>query len=652
MREVVIAGRRRDAKRLIAALQEAGVVHLRPIPAEGPVRSGVLDPEDAERKRRLERLLARVDSTLGELAPLPTASEEPPTPERWEDYVEEAAQAVQRVSAERSALRSDLEAATSYGKAAGVIAALSHGLDRSPRLAALAVVVDDAAALSALEAGLAKALPSRYLVAQAPLADRQLALILTMRADREAARGVLLQLRTGELRLPTSLEELGWSEAAKRFSELQANGFSRLQALESELRRLAKLYSGQLLSLQAALRDAVAIYDVQSQVGMGRYSLFLRGYLPANSEARLREVLRPMEDLIDLRLADPDLHAAKEIPVKLTNNRYARNFELLLAISAPPRYDTFDPTWIIAAFFPFFFGFVIADIGFGLLFLWLALSLRARSRSGKGLDLGFMGIDLGPGLLGQVAYILTTMSVWTLVFGCLTGEIFGSLGEHLRIFHLPGHPGLIPILFPRLQSNLITTAVLISIAFGIVQVLWAWGLRAQLSLKHGERQHFFEAAGMFGGLVGLILYAYGFLTHAATPLTNDVMLLGFLVFVIGLAATRAAMMVFELISNGGYIISYVRLFAVGLASAILAKLATDLGWGIYQQWGLIGAILGIVIAFIVQAAALTLTIIGHVLQPLRLHYVEFLSPTGFYDNTGPRYAPFRRLARTEHPEGL
>ena len=52
----------------------------------------------------------------------------------------------------------------------------------------------------------------------------------------------------------------------------------------------------------------------------------------------------------------------------------------------------------------------------------------------------------------------------------------------------------------------------------------------------------------------------------------------------GMVLARMPLMVAELPTQGGHILSFIRLYAVGLASAILANLATDMGFALYHQW--------------------------------------------------------------------
>ena len=148
---------------------------------------------------------------------------------------------------------------------------------------------------------------------------------------------------------------------------------------------------------------------------------------------------------------------------------------------------------------------------------------------------------------------------------------------------------------------------------------------------------------MIGGLVGLIVFATFYLTTGVNTFALVVLGLGLAVFLLGMVLSRVFLMLIELASNAGNILSYLRLFAVGLSAALVANLATDLGFAIGHTLPVIGPILGIIVGLAVHIIAITLTIIGHTLQPLRLNYVEFFKNFGFYDESGRPYQPFRLL---------
>ena len=99
------------------------------------------------------------------------------------------------------------------------------------------------------------------------------------------------------------------------------------------------------------------------------------------------------------------------------------------------------------------------------------------------------------------------------------------------------------------------------------------------------------------------------------------------------------MWVMEAVSTFGNIISYARIFAVGIASLALAIVANTLGSR--HPGGYVFFVMGILIGAVAHVMFFGLTIIGHILQPARLFWVEFFSKFKYYQDTGHPYRPFR-----------
>jgi len=296
---------------------------------------------------------------------------------------------------------------------------------------------------------------------------------------------------------------------------------------------------------------------------------------------------------------------------------------------------------VLAVFFPFWFGMIVGDIGYGLLFWLLARFLAGYAKRGEPLVLDLFGMKLSPATLENAVRILKPMVFWTIVFGVLYGEFFGNFLEHLGVFYVPGHgEGLFRILIPRTLGTTAGALILVSILFGVFMVLYGLGIRAWLGLRHHHMRHFWEAVGYIGGLIGLIALAYGFLTGASSPLLNLVVYAGFAVLLLGAVLARMPLMIAELPTQGGHMLSYVRIYAVGVTGAIMANLSTDLGFVIAEKLGLLGVLLGLVVGLAVHGLVLALTTIGHLLQPVRLIWVEFFTKFGFYDESGRPYRPF------------
>jgi V/A-type H+-transporting ATPase subunit I len=107
------------------------------------------------------------------------------------------------------------------------------------------------------------------------------------------------------------------------------------------------------------------------------------------------------------------------------------------------------------------------------------------------------------------------------------------------------------------------------------------------------------------------------------------------------------LMIAELPTQGGHILSYIRIYAVGLASAILADLTTNMGFSLYHLLGIaglvIGALAGLLMGLLMHALLIALLTVGHVLQPIRLIWVEFFTKFDFYTISGRPYRPFKSI---------
>ncbi|WP_457630928.1 V-type ATPase 116kDa subunit family protein, partial [Oceanithermus sp.] len=338
-------------------------------------------------------------------------------------------------------------------------------------------------------------------------------------------------------------------------------------------------------------------------------------------------------------------HEADRVPVTLDNPPAVRPFQMLIEFLNIPKYGTWDPTWVVAVFFPFWFGMVVGDIGYALLFVLLSRYLSGLVKQNKPLVIDFFGINMKPAVTRDLVHVLNWMIFWAVAWGLVYGEFFGNFLEHLGVFYVPGHEsGLIPITIPR--ADTVKTAglmIIIAVAFGIIQVFHGLGVRAWLGWRHGHMKHFWEAVGYMGGLLGLIIFSYEFLTGAGGGLLNGLMYAGFIVFLLGIVMSRVILMIAELPTQGGHILSYIRIYAVGVAGAIMANLATDIGFSMADKLGLIGILLGLVAALFTHFAILALTLMGHILQPIRLIWVEFFTKFGFYEESGRPYRPFKSV---------
>ena len=562
---------------------------------------------------------------------------------RASSYEHRAAALVEK----REKLKDELQLIDQYKEVVVHLADSLHGLDKSPRLAVMPFLVESQDDLAKSAEELNTALADRYLLVAAPLGKLIAAVIITLKREAEVARGILAHEGLRELPRVGEYARMDLTGMAARLTARSQSVPQELTAVAGEMDQLRQEAGPQLQSLWLRATDEAGRLHALRAMGAGHYGFALCGWVPVSLKPRVTEVLDHLGDKV-LYTFEPaqEHHEPERIPVLLENPAWVKPFESLITFLSTPRYDGWDPTWITATLFPFWVGMVVGDIGYGLVFAGLAWYLHSLVRRNQPLRLEFFKIRLAPDSVAQMVRILTPMIVWTILWGLVYGEFFGNLFQRLGIFGTESHPGLIPTLIPRTETAATATMlILVSIGFGVLQVLYGFFLKARLSRRHGDRRHFWEGSGYIGGVAALVLFSYGFMT-GAFPLWLLILTLGGCgLFVAGMVRAQMPLMIAELPTQGGHILSYIRLYAVGLASAILANLATDLGFTLYHQWGaaglVAGVLIGLLVGFLMHAFLLVMLTLSHVLQPIRLLWVEFFTKFDFYSLTGQPFRPFK-----------
>ncbi len=655
MDQLLIVGSKSIAQELLVSLQSLGVVQIDPLePAEGQALARLkLRGEERLTKERWDAVVAQTESLIDMLGlkGRATGTAKSGVPEKLEDIetlLQGVGAQVEGLVAERSEIADELDLIDLYHKVFRELAPGLAQLEGSRYLAGVSFIVS-VDAFEATKAALEEALDSQVVLSVKPLesGSRELVVIAAVYKDDIAKlRAALGRLGTAELKLPERYADLGVAKAVHVMEERSQALPKRQKAIEEELAQLAGQHAAKLSALEQVALNQQARFHALEEMAEGRYSFALQGWVPSADSAKVVTALKKQfgERLI-IEAVEADPHHAENVPVKLENASWVKPFEGLLALFAPPKYGSFDPSWTLAVFFPLFFGLVVGDIAFGLMFLMLGLWMRARGKNGKPLSLGPLGIVIPPAALVPIGIVVNWTAVWTIVFGFVYGEFFGNFLEKWPkgqpIFSPAtesGH-GLIPILLFRVEE--FTPLLLLTIGFGVLQVLGGWAIRAYYGYIHKDKKHLWEGIGMFSGLLAVVIFAYAFLTNNLNTPVLVISGIGLLIFLVSVVLSGVVLMLVELISNSGNILSYLRLFAVGLSAALIANLVTDLGFALGGIAPVIGPLLGIVIALLVHLIALVLTIIGHTLQPLRLQYVEFFTKFGFYDENGRPYQPFR-----------
>ena len=402
---------------------------------------------------------------------------------------------------EKERLREELDLIVHYRAVVEYLAKTLQGIDESRWLAVLPFLAERAEDLTVLEQELASELDGRFLLVQGRLNDLLAAVIIVLKRDAEDAKGALSHQGLGELPRPEKYAGMSMSMMAAEFAERSRRIPETLAGLQAEMDRELHKSESELKSLWNRAKDESARLLAFREMGAVRYGFALFGWVPKRLKQPVEAVMgRFGSRIVSVFEPAETRREAGRVPVLLENAGWIKNFEPLITFLNTPRYDSWDPTWVVAVYFPLWFGMIVGDIGYAAVFAGVSLYLYSYVRRKRTLAVDFFKMRLAPEKVAQVVRASKPMILWTLIWGLLYGECFGDFLQQLGVFGTARHPGWIPILIPRTDTVATAdTLLLFSIGFGVYQVLYGFYRKAMRTHRNGEKAHFWEASGYFGG---------------------------------------------------------------------------------------------------------------------------------------------------------
>ena len=334
-----------------------------------------------------------------------------------------------------------------------------------------------------------------------------------------------------------------------------------------------------------------------------------------------------------------------ETPVKLKNNRFARLFEMIGGLYALPKYGTLDMTPFFAPFYMLFFAICLNDAGYGAILLAAGIALAVKG--GKGLR--------------QAAYLTMVCGGATTLFGLYTGSLFG-----LSIPQLMGYENMAdcPIPFLDFQGKFFTW----SLALGVFQILV--GMLLDIVFK----ARYFGITTVFAKLGWFIVLLSACLAGGLQMLDPSWVIPGFTTsstaFYVAIGVGALFMFLLNNVKRNPVVnvasglwdtynnltgllsdvLSYIRLFAIGLSGGVLAQVFNSLAMGLtgldagIEQFG-VGTVFQILgasaILLVGHGINLFMSAISSFVHPMRLTFVEFYKNAGF-EMTNRSFNPLKR----------
>ena len=314
-------------------------------------------------------------------------------------------------------------------------------------------------------------------------------------------------------------------------------------------------------------------------------------------------------------------------PIKFNNNKFVKMFEILTDMYGRPAYDGFDPTPFIAVFFLLFFAFCMGDAGYGLVLVLLGLLLRKSAK------------DLAP--------LVITLGAATVVIGFLFHNFFS-----IDISQWPLFAPIQGVFIPAQIAGNDATMIL-ALAVGILHICLAMVVKS----VNAVRTNGFAASL---GTLGWTLLVVGGVTVAAVSLAGVLDATLTRCIVIGLGVVSAlGIFIFndpkrnKLANVGmglwdtynmitglmGDVLSYLRLYALGLAGSMLGMAFNDMGKMVLGDGS--NALLWIPFLLLVlvgHALNIAMCALGAFVHPLRLNFLEFFKNAG-YEARGRKFNP-------------
>ena len=357
------------------------------------------------------------------------------------------------------------------------------------------------------------------------------------------------------------------------------------------------------------------------------------GFAPVENDAELVEAF----DKMGVLYIKEDAAQEDNPPIKLRNNWFTRQFECFTEMYGMPVYSEFDPTPILAPFYLLFFAMCLGDAGYGIVLLIFGLMLNK----------GWLKVGMFDGL----GNIIALLGAGTIVVGTVLGTFFGIgmydaswVPEWMKSLMIVGDvdvPGV----------GVLNIQMLLAMGIGIFHICVAMTVKAICYTKRFGWKENIATWGWLILIVGGVLTGLLALGKLISPEA-----IKWALIIIG-AVSALAIYIFNtpgrnpLVNVGaglwdtynmatgilGDVLSYLRLFALGLAGGMLGQAFNNLALSVkgdaVMTW--VPFVLILIVGHVIN---ILLSSLGAFVHPMRLTFMEYFKNAG-YEGKGSSYNP-------------
>ena len=487
------------------------------------------------------------------------------------------------------------------------------------------------------------------------------------------------------------------SDRILQLQQRKAEITERAEELESKISDWSESNGGMLFGGMELLERDLELATAPIRVAVSDHAFVLDGWIRSDTAPEVEAALSGICTHVSIEKFTLPAHSshlhhdedAPELPpIAFSPRNYSKPFEMLTDVMGRPAYGRIDPTFFMFLTYPLFFGLILGDMAYGLAVMGMAWFIWRR-------------FPINP-MMKNVGGFLFTIGLSTVIFGFIYGEFAGF--EFLPHGHCDiegvigvaqcdaahGHYGwdsahapwwvawmtnlypnggefyavwegplniVLAYPFHRVSSNL-ENLILITIYMGVIHVFLGLVLGFRDIYKaHGFVDALFEKGSWMTVLIGGFIFAYAFLVDSA----SDFLMLGAAIMGVGVVMVMVLLAHYEKMGVIGIplgvleslgllpkIVSYVRLFAVGVVGVKIAATGNEM---IYEGMAHTLSDLGHASTFdivllpvmfvgwlLVQLFALVLGVFSPNIHTVRLHFVEWMMQ--FYEGSGLPFEAF------------
>ncbi|MBR5736013.1 MAG: ATPase V [Bacteroidales bacterium] len=354
----------------------------------------------------------------------------------------------------------------------------------------------------------------------------------------------------------------------------------------------------------------------------------IEGFAPTESDEKVKAFLDEAPVVYLAAKANVDDNP----PIKLRNNKFSKMFEVLTGMYGMPDYNEFDPTPILGPFFMLFFAMCMGDAGYGILLIIIGLLLGKSKMS-----------------LSKLGPLVTTLGIATFVIGLILGTFFG-----IDLYTASWYPEPLKKFIFHNQIMGYDSKMVLALGIGVFHIILAMIIKG---IVYTEAYGFRHAVSTWGWVLliigGIVIAALSLLKVMPSEITKwAVIALGVVsalgIFIFNTPGRNPLLNVGaglwdtynKVTGILGDVLSYIRLYALGLAGGMLGGAFNDLGMMAFNGVPVPGVnylVLFLILA-IGHALNLAMSCLGAFVHPLRLTFVEYFKNSG-YEGKGKLYKP-------------